>query len=336
MSTVHHVRLTSSEIANLWTQYMNDSASLCFIQHFLDTVQGPEVRDIVEQSRTLSSSHLLKVKHFLKEERYPIPQGFSEEDVINKHAPALFSDAFVLNYFYVMSIIGLTGYSGALATSVRSDQRAHFIHCQTEAMELYDKVVELMLQQGIFVRPPNINAPEGIDFVEKQSYLTGWIGKKRPLNAIEMSGIYYNMAKLVVKIVLEIGFSQVTQHADVRKYLLRGAELCNHQFDQLSAILSKDNLPSPRKWQSDVTNSTTSPFSDKLMLFHIVTLISASAGYYGAGLSVVQRRDLAAQYASLMGEIGVYAEDGANLLIELGWLEQPPRAEDRRALALQK
>lgn len=172
--------------------------------------------------------------------------------------------------------------------------------------------------------------------MEKQSYLTGWIGKKRPLNAIEMSGIYYNMAKLVVKIVLEIGFSQVTQHADVRKYLLRGAELCNHQFDQLSAILSKDNLPSPRKWQSDVTNSTTSPFSDKLMLFHIVTLISASAGYYGAGLSVVQRRDLAAQYASLMGEIGVYAEDGANLLIELGWLEQPPRAEDRRALALQK
>lgn len=146
MSTVHHVRLTSSEIANLWTQYMNDSASLCFIQHFLDTVQGPEVRDIVEQSRTLSSSHLLKVKHFLQEERYPIPQGFSEEDVINKHAPALFSDAFVLNYFYVMSIIGLTGYSGALATSVRSDQRAHFIHCQTEAMELYDKVVELMLQ----------------------------------------------------------------------------------------------------------------------------------------------------------------------------------------------
>lgn len=66
------------------------------------------------------------------------------------------------------------------------------------------------------------------------------------------------------------------------------------------------------------------------MLYHVVSLVSTAAGFYGAALSVVQRRDLAAEYTRLIGEIGLYAEDGINLMIKNGWLEQPPMAEDRK------
>lgn len=68
------------------------------------------------------------------------------------------------------------------------------------------------------------------------------------------------------------------------------------------------------------------------MLNHIVILISAAVGYYGAGVSVSQRRDLAVEYTALMAEVGLYAEDGAQLLIKYGWLEQPPTAANREEL----
>lgn len=332
METEHDVRLTSSELSNLWTQYMNDSMSVCFICHSLETVKDKNVRDLLEAALNLSESHLEKINRFFHQDQYPIPIGFTKEDV-NLKAPPLFSDSLLLDYFYVMTIIAMTAYAGAIGTSIRNDQRNYFIQCNTETMQLYDKIVKLMLQKGIFNRPPNINAPHDVDFVTKQSFLAGWLGKRRPLNAIEMTGMYFNMQKLIIKIVLEIGFSQVAQSEEVRKYLYRGAELCGSQFETMSAVLSEDNLPSPRRWESEISNSTEPPFSDKLMLFHVVALVSASVGYYGAGLAVVQRRDLAAMYTKLIAEIGLYAEDGVNLLIKNGWMEQPPTADNREALA---
>ncbi|WLR57170.1 DUF3231 family protein [Mesobacillus subterraneus] len=46
-----------------------------------------------------------------------------------------------------------------------------------------------------------------------------------------------------------------------------------------------------------------------------------------------QRKDLAAIYARLNTEILIYAEDGANIMIDEGWLEQPPLSADRNDLA---
>lgn len=172
--------------------------------------------------------------------------------------------------------------------------------------------------------------------MDNQRYLTGWFGKKRPLNVMEISGISFNMMKDVVKVVLEVGFAQVCQTKEIQKYFQRGKKICVKHFGILSGLLTKDELSSPKSWVSQVTSSIIPPFSDKLMLNHIVILISAAVGYYGAALAVSQRRDLAVEYASLMTEVGLYAEDGAELLIKYGWMEQPPLADDRESLANKK
>jgi hypothetical protein len=203
-------------------------------------------------------------------------------------------------------------------------------------MELCDRTVDLMLNKGIISRPPFIYPSDQIDFVKKQSYLAGWFGKRIPRNAVQISGISFNMQKTVIKIVLEIGFSQVAQSEDVREYMQRGIKFCKEQFGTMSSILSKEHMTSPRSWESEVTNSTVSPFSDKLILYHVQSLISASMGFYGGGLAVSQRRDLSLMYTPHLAEIGLYAEDGANLLIKKGWLEQPPLAEDRDDLENKK
>ncbi|UOQ92492.1 DUF3231 family protein [Halobacillus shinanisalinarum] len=133
--------------------------------------------------------------------------------------------------------------------------------------------------------------------------------------------------------MLEVGFSQVVQSKDIRKYFQRGVSLCKRQVNIINNILSEENLPSPKRWESEISSSTIPPFSNKLMLYHIVVLVSAAMGFYGKGLSVAQRQDLALQYVRLITDIGKYAEDGANLLIKYGWMEQPPMAPDRTALA---
>jgi spore coat protein CotF len=329
---IHNVSLTTSEISNLWTQYMNDSMAICVLSHAIGTTQDQEVKAVLEYALSLSEAHVEKIQVFFKQENFPIPKGFTKEDV-NLNAPALFTDTFMLVYMLIMTIHGLTGYAGAVSISVRSDQRKFFNECNTEAMELHNRIVELMLKKGIYSKPPRINTPKQVDFVHNQSYLTGWFGDKRPLNAIEISGISYNMQKTVAKSVLEIAFGQVCQSKKLRKYFLRGKEICKKQFDMMSQILSQEDLTSPQSWVSEITESTVPPYSDKLMLFHIVLLVSAGVGYLGAALSVSQRRDLALKYTFLMADIGRYAEDGAELLIENGWLEQPPLAEDRRKLS---
>ena len=329
----HNVELTSSEIANLWTQYINDSLSICFLTHSIDKAKDADIIEILEFARSLSESHIVKVTEFLKKENFPIPTGFSVQEDVNMNAPSLFTDTFLLGYMHVMTLLGLTGYAGAIATSTRSDQIKYFVQCNKETMELYERTANVLLNKGLYSKPPRINTPNKVDYVNNQRYLTGWFGKKRPLSAVEISGISFNMVKIIVKVVLEVGFGQVCQKEDVKKYFQRGKKICEKQFNILSQTLTKAGLASPASWVSEVTKSTISPFSDKLMLNHIVILISAAIGYYGAAISVSQRRDLALEYTRLMTEVGLYAEDGAELLIKHGWLEQPPLAEDRENLA---
>jgi hypothetical protein len=51
--------------------------------------------------------------------------------------------------------------------------------------------------------------------------------------------------------------------------------------------------------------------------------------FYSNALSLNGRQDLAAMYVKLVADVGLYMEDGSNILIENGWLEQPPHAAKR-------
>ncbi|WP_242860096.1 DUF3231 family protein [Desulfosporosinus sp. I2] len=53
---------------------------------------------------------------------------------------------------------------------------------------------------------------------------------------------------------------------------------------------------------------------------------------YGLGLTNTMRKDVALSFSRLMAEILDYVKDGADLLIENGWLEKVPEAADRQEL----
>lgn len=250
----HNVSLTSAELANLWSQYMNDTLAICIFNHSINNVKDEDIKGIIEFALSIAESHVVRIKEFLNQAEFPIPKGFTIEEDVNPAAPPLFTDIFMLDYVHVMTLHGLTGYAGAVGTSTRSDQIEYFIQCNKETMELFDRVVQLMLNKGVYSRAPRLNSPSLIDFVDKQSYLTGWLGKKRPLNAMEISGLSFNMKKTAVKVVLETGFSQVCKTKEVQKYFLKGKDICKKHFATFGAILTKENLtprtPGPRKSQT--------------------------------------------------------------------------------------
>jgi len=62
-------------------------------------------------------------------------------------------------------------------------------------------------------------------------------------------------------------------------------------------------------------------------------LNAGGIGYYGKSLATSPRRDLSANYVRLTAEIGHYADDGVDIMIQNGWLEQPPQAVDRDQLS---
>lgn len=331
----HKTKISASELANLWTQYINDSLSRCMFRYFLNHVQDQDIIHVLQYALELTERHLQKAEDYLTKDGYPTPKGFTDEDV-SIEAPPLFTDTYIIVYLHIMAIHGLTRYSGAIGNVVREDQRKYFIGVISETLELYDRATKVLTDKGIISKPPTFNNHQKVEFIKKQNFIKGWLGKRRPISAVEISGIYLNLQKTLTKTVLELGFSQVAKSKDVRRFMERSRSLCNHHFKMLCSMLIEENLHIPRTFESEVTDSTIPPFSDKLMMFHISSLLSSAIGYYGEAMSICQRKDLSVDFAKMIAEIGLLAEDGMNLLIENEWMEQPPLATDHEDLAKNK
>ncbi|UOQ91543.1 DUF3231 family protein [Halobacillus shinanisalinarum] len=150
---------------------------------------------------------------------------------------------------------------------------------------------------------------------------------------IEISSIYFNMIRNQLGLGTITGFSQVAELQVVRDHMKRGRDISAKHIEIFGSLLSEDLLPSASSWSTQPTASTTAPFSDKLMMLQVSALISSSIAHYGSSIGTSQRRDLATHYTRLMAELAAYAEDSANIMIDHGWLEEPPQAVDRDQLA---
>ncbi|MDB5055486.1 MAG: hypothetical protein JWM44_3536 [Bacilli bacterium] len=334
--TQHNVKLTSAEIASLWSSYQNDSLAICMLSDFLAHVEDVEIRSILDYAMQVSKAHIAKLKSFFNEEQFPVPDGFSEQADFIKGAPRLFTDDFYLFYIQNIGKIGMTIYSMFLSKAARLDICEYYTECLNESSKLLNKSTERMLIKGTFIRAPYIPTPTKVEYIQKKSYLSGFFGNHRPLSVIEMSNIYFNLIQNQLGRTLIMGFSQVAKSKQVRDYMVRGRDISDKHVEIFGSVLSIEYLPSASAWNTLPTSSTTSPFSDKLMMFHVASLNAAGIGNYGFSLGSSPRSDLGAHYIRLMAEIMQFTEDGATLMIENGWLEQPPQAVDRDKLASEK
>lgn len=330
------IKLTSAELSQLWASYQNDTGSICVLKHFLETVEDDEIRPLLEHALQLSQTHIQKLTDIFIKEQYPLPKGFSEDQDLNVNAPRLFTDNYMLQFMNQMAQISLNAYGMSKSLAVRSDIDQYFGQCLTESNEMDTMVKKVLLQKGLYVRSSYIPYPQKVDFVKKQSFLSGWFGERRPLLSLEMTNLYANFQRNALGVATLIGFSQVAKSQKVVQFFVRGKGIASKHNEVFGSILREDDLPVPMTSDTYVTETTDSPFSDRMMTFIITGLIALGMGFYGTSISTCLRRDLTTHYDRFIHEILKYSEDGANILIYNGWMEEPPRASDRDELAKKK
>jgi hypothetical protein len=181
--------------------------------------------------------------------------------------------------------------------------------------------------------PPSIPVPKKVDFIKRDNYLNGFFGDVRELHALEITHLFDNIENNITSKALLIGFSQVAKKEKVRQYFIRGKAITDREIQHFQDKLHKENLPFPSQIDDLVTTSTFSPFSDRIMVFHKVDMFSIKIRSFANSMAVNGRRDIALMYMKSLSEVSLFVEDGANILIEHGWMEQPPKAIDRDELS---
>jgi hypothetical protein len=321
-------RLTSPEISNLWTHYINETKSICMTKYMLEIVKDHEIHSVFEMALELSQKHIETMKFLFKQENFPIPKGFTEEDV-NLAAPPVFTDKFCLLHLYTLSMHGSQAYGLAFSVSIRKDLRDFYFQCNIDTMNTYNKAIEVLLSKGFLNIPPHYSTPKKVTYIKDFNYVTDIFGKARTMNTIESGNLFFNLQKSIIAKGCFLAFEQGCKDKDVKELFGKCISRANKHIGIFSNLLLKENLHSPCPLELEVTNSTDSPFSDKLMLFHTDFLFAAAISYYGAASVAVMRADLALLCEkAIMADLIFYAGIG-KLMIQKKWIEQPPESDDR-------
>ncbi|WP_342048823.1 DUF3231 family protein [Bacillus sp. OTU530] len=329
------LKLTSSEIGSLWAEYVNGTMTDTVNRYMVSIIEDEAIKAIFEDAIKTFEKQKKQLATFIENEGFPVPIGFTESD-LNKGAERLFTDIFCLNYLHIMTLHGLLGHSTSLGISVRKDLRYFYDSCDNDGKRMYHQTIELLLEKGNFQRDPLFYPDKNPKFVSSQDFTDGIFGKERRLAATEIISISFNLKKSIMAKTLSIAFSQVAQTKEVRKFLENSEKTANDQIQAFSKIMQTDNLPAPKSWETEVTTSTDSPFSDKLMLYHVGFLFQAAQAYHGAGLAAAMRTDLVTTYESIILKNLMVTKKWFNLMVQNKWLEQPPLAPNRNEIAKEK
>lgn len=326
-----NIRLSSTELAGLWATYMQETMAVCFMKHLRKYQYDEEIIPILQKALEMSQIHIKQIQKIFQMENIPSPHGFSDKDV-DLSAPPLFHELFSLSFVYSMNRMAMVNYSFITAGVARMDVREFFTNCLNGSTDLFNESATLMLKKGIYDRPPMISYPKKVEYIKDASLLSGYISKKRPINALELNEIFYNTVRNNFGSILCLGLLQVVSDKEIKKYIKKGKELCDKQNKLFNEILLEEEFLGSSPVSMEVTDSTTSPFSERLivMLFHSLNQMDVTL--LGHSLSLSMRGDLSTHFSKLILEVLKYGQEGFKLMVHRGWMEQPPQATDCKKL----
>ncbi|RKD23231.1 hypothetical protein BEP19_12360 [Ammoniphilus oxalaticus] len=320
--------LTSVEMGKLWVTYMGNNMSIKILSYFLEHCEDKHIRTLLENGLALSEDFTQRTKVFFNENNFPIPFGFSETDV-NLGAPRLMEDELYAHYLKHAAKAGLSLYAIAIPLVMREDIREFFVYCNQCTTILLGQINNVLFHKHFISEPPIIPTPEKADFINKQNFLNGWFGDVRPLHAMEIVHLYDNIEDNATSKALLLAFYQTAEDEKIKALFKRGIEITDKAVRRLTEKLHLENLQTPSYLDHLVTTSNYPPFSDKIMLQQKFDMFSMKIRSIGNSMALNGRRDLSALYTRTLADIGLFIDDAANILIDKGWLESPPKAFDR-------
>lgn len=330
--TVNGIPITSSELANLWMAYQEKTMVMRILEHFIEQAEIDE-RPLLQTHYDGASKTIETIKKIFEQEGAVSPLGFTEEDV-HKGAPKLFDYSFNIMYLHMITKVEMSLYSLFCGMSYRKDINDLFIHLTAEAQAMNRDSTQFLLEKGVLLRPAYVSMPKEVHFVQDTNYRSGFnlLHEPRSLNTIEVSLIQHAIETNLVGMQLMIGFAQVAANEDVQDYFVKGMKLSRKIEVDLGEFLRQSFIEPPATHAGKATASKTAPFSDKLMLYNTSLLTSFGLGSNALGGAFSLRNDLPAKMALLAADIFRFAQQGGKIMIQNGWLEEPPQTEDRTEL----
>jgi len=318
-------KLSASELANLWKVYMIENLLIPIKIPMLNSCNDEEIKSIISLALEISKKYVQKIANLYKTINHAIPKGFPEQDHMNNHAPALFTDNFYLYYLNEMAKLGFRTLPQAIEQTENKQVLKIWYEAFEDYKELYTKSSELLTTRNLFPEPPKLPIPQKIDFIKDKQYLGNWVGKQRPLNAEEVLRVHGTAYRNEISKTLLTGLSKVTKDEEIKKYLERGIKNANQIIGDMHQILINENLEPPPPLHHEILDSTVSPYSEKLILVHVAQMGSGAIGIYGSDLASIFRKDIGLKFMKMIAEALLYGETGMDLLIKRGWIESPPQ-----------
>jgi hypothetical protein len=318
--------MTSSEIGAVWITYQQKTMLFQMLDYFINKSDDHEAREIMSSLRDEIQPVIAQMVSMFNAEGIPIPIGFVPQDV-NKDAPKLYDNGFDIMFVRLVKEISSGLHTLNLTMVYREDIILLFRDLTKMTQKYYDNCTKYLLKKGLLPRAPYVTIEKSIEFVKSNNYLDGakLFSEKRPLNTVEIAHIYRAIESNVTGMQMIFGFAQVAKEKEAKKYFNKGGELAKALIKDMSELLLQNNIQVPTTAGGNITDSKVPPFSDKIMMYCISLFCSFSLGGNSIGTAFSLRNDLPLKFAAYMKDIFEYAHEGAKIMIQNGWMEEPPQ-----------
>lgn len=322
--------LTANEVSNLWSSYLKNSMELRLFEYFFASTEINEIKQLIEKMLILSQRNLNELKEIFIKENLTIPLGFTEEDVRND-APKVFSDTFILYFCFDLTQLSMSTYPIALSDCTRKDVRVHFQVNIEFSVTRQNEIVDLMLSQGVYLRPPQVAIETGVEFADTIIYLNGFFGGSRPLNTPELANLSRIIHRAQFSKMIFVTFSKLAKAKELKQHFSKGRDGIEKILDSLQEVLEKENIPMSASGDYKISDVELSPFSDKLMLFFVNTCLGIFCfAMISQAMTSSLRTDIVSKLDKISDDMKKYYGQSLILAIKEKWFEQPPQSVDRK------
>lgn len=325
--------ITSSELGTLWLTYQEKTMVLRILEYFIEKADDEKARSILTNLYGELELYVSKIIEFFNNEGAIIPVGYTAQDV-NIDVPKLYDNGFDIMFVRLLTEISMGLHALNLTMSYREDIVLLYKELTAITQDYYNTCTQYLLEKGMIPRPPYVSMPKSVEFIKDTNYLSGLainpFTDKRTLNSVEVAHLHHAIEANLTGMQMIIGFAQSANDREVKKFFNEGAELAKGIIKELSETLLASGLQTPETSGGNPTRSTVAPFSDKLMMYCTSLFCSFSMGNNSLGTAFSLRNDLPAKMTIFMKDIFEYAHKGGKIMINNGWMEQPPQMIDRK------
>ncbi|MEH7223653.1 DUF3231 family protein [Bacillus sp. JJ1566] len=324
------LELTATEVSNIWSSFLMNSMKQRLFEYFFETTEDSKIKQVIEKVLNQSRKNINELTDIFVKENLNVPLGFTDEDV-RVDATKVFSDTYILTFCFDLTHLSMSTYPSAISDCTRKDIRKHFQDNIAFSVNIQNEIVDLMISNGTYLKPPQVAIDSEVEFANNFMYLNGFFGGSRPLNTAEIANISRVIHRAQFSKMVFVTFSKLAPTKGLKQHFGKGRDGIEKVLDSLQEILEKENIPISASGDYQISNVEISPFSEKLMLFFVNTCLGIFCfTMVNQALTSSLRTDIVSKLEKISDDMKKYYGMGLLLAIKEKWFEQPPQAVDRK------